>query len=288
MIRLRGGPRLGHERRYALPGLVAEDDLGSVWEAEDVFWREPLTIRILSEPLSRDRRFLRRLREEVRPLSNPFLPASVARVLSYSYEPDGVPQFLVLEHMEGEPLTHRLAGTAGLGVRGGLLLVSAVAEALATAHAAGLVHGDLKPRSVMVLAVGSVKLFDFGVAAALAEVRPQGAGLQGEGGGPGRATSEAPGPRPEGDVSALARIARHLLPPARVERALGEGGRRLLEVLERAARGEAVPTAGQFAAAVREALGRLGPDPQHPGADPLGEAGSGGQVAPWPGAAAPL
>lgn len=285
MIRLRRGPRLGHERRYALRRLVAEDDLGSLWEAEDVSWRQPLTVRVLSELLSRDERFLQRLREEVRPLSNPFLPACVARVLSYSYEPDGVPQFLVMEHMEGEPLTHRLAGTAALGVRRELLLLSAVAEAVATAHGAGLVHGGLEPRSVMVLAVGGVKLFDFGVARALAEARPQG-----QGGGGDRGARQAPAPRPEEDVSALARIARQLLPPARAERALGEGGRRLLEVVERAARGESVPSAAQFAAVVRETLNRLGPDPQPPAGPepepPVGGPRPGGPVTP-PRAASP-
>lgn len=263
MIRLRRGPRLGHERRYALRRLVAEDDLGSLWEAEDVFWRQPLTVRVLPELLSRDERFLLRLREAVRPLSNPFLPASVARVLSYSYEPDGIPQFLVMEHMEGEPLTRRLAGTAGPGVRGGLLLLSAVAEALATAHGAGLVHGALEPRSVMVLAVGSVKLLDFGVAGALAEARSLGGGDGGR-----RSASDAPAPRPEDDVRSLARVAGQLLPSAGVERALGGDGRRLLEVVDRAARRESVPTAAQFASVVREALSALGPEPQPPGLGP--------------------
>jgi hypothetical protein len=72
--------------------------------------------------------------------------------------------YLVLEYLAGEPLT-RLARGPRLPVARVLTIMTAVGRALACAHSHGIVHRDLTPGNVMVLADDEVKVLDFGIAA---------------------------------------------------------------------------------------------------------------------------
>jgi len=75
---------------------------------------------------------------------------------------DGWP-FLVMEHIAGETLAQRMAAGAQLHIAKTLAILTRLAEALGTVHAAGFVHRDLKPENVMVTGDG-VRLLDFGLA----------------------------------------------------------------------------------------------------------------------------
>jgi len=91
---------------------------------------------------------------------------NVARVYDYGEASDGdqrVP-YLVLEFLEGDTLADRLAATGMLAWSHAAGVCADVAAALAAAHAADLVHRDVKPRNVMLTPAG-VKVLDFGIAA---------------------------------------------------------------------------------------------------------------------------
>jgi serine/threonine-protein kinase len=75
--------------------------------------------------------------------------------------------FLVMELVEGEPLSALLAREGRLGLARSLDVVGQAAVALGAAHRAGLVHRDVKPANLLVRPDGLVKVTDFGVAQAL-------------------------------------------------------------------------------------------------------------------------
>ena len=72
--------------------------------------------------------------------------------------------FMVMEFLEGRPLSALLKGGAVLSVRQIASLILRVADAIDYAHRNGVVHRDIKPGNVMVLNDGGVKVMDFGVA----------------------------------------------------------------------------------------------------------------------------
>ncbi|MEO6065174.1 MAG: serine/threonine-protein kinase [Lysobacterales bacterium] len=87
---------------------------------------------------------------------------AIARLIDGGMGGEGLP-YLVMEYVEGEPLT-AYARSHDLDVEARLRLLIAVSEAVDFAHRRLVVHRDLKPSNVLVAADGSVKLLDFGIA----------------------------------------------------------------------------------------------------------------------------
>lgn len=87
----------------------------------------------------------------------------VVRVLSAGTEADGRIPFLVLEHLPGGSLRARLRA-GDLEPDDALRLLVEAGEGLGAAHAAGLVHGDVKPENLLLDGEGRVKVVDFGLA----------------------------------------------------------------------------------------------------------------------------
>lgn len=90
----------------------------------------------------------------------------IARLYDGGIAPDGRP-YMVMELIEGEPITEYCARTQAMLVQR-MLLFKQVCEAVAYAHRNLVVHRDLKPANILVTAAGQVKLLDFGVAKLLA------------------------------------------------------------------------------------------------------------------------
>ena len=161
-----GRRRLGD--RYELDRMIAAGGMGQVWRGLDLALHRPVAVKVLRSEYTGDPSFLARFRAEARhaaSLSHPH----VAAVFDYGEETaqDGTGEtlaYLVMELVEGEPLSALLAREGALDTGTTLILLQQTAFALAEAHRSGLVHRDVKPGNILVLDDGSVKITDFGIA----------------------------------------------------------------------------------------------------------------------------
>jgi len=146
--------------------------MGRVWRANDTRLGRDVAVKVLRSELTSDATFLTRFRTEARHaalLTDP----NVAAVHDYgeSSDADGG-AYLVMELVEGQALSDLLRlAPGGLDVHRTLAIVRQTASALAAAHAAGVVHRDVKPANIVVTSTGQVKLTDFGIAWSAANPR---------------------------------------------------------------------------------------------------------------------
>jgi len=146
---------------------------GIVLAATHVFLGRPTAIKILHDSLARNQQQRRAFLAEARAASRVRHP-ELLEVSDYGVLPDGRP-FVVMERIDGEPLSRQLEGGRALRPRHALAIARSVARALSAAHHAGVVHNDLKPSNIMILASDreeepALKVIDFG-AASLLELR---------------------------------------------------------------------------------------------------------------------
>ena len=162
---LASGSRLGP---YEIGAPIGAGGMGEVYKARDARLDRTVAIKVLPDRLSSSAEVRQRFEREAKTISQLSHP-HICAVYDVGNQ-DGV-EYLVMEYLEGETLSDRLA-------RGPLPLEQTIrygieiADALDRAHRQGIVHRDLKPGNVMLTKSG-VKLLDFGLAKAMAPAKPQ-------------------------------------------------------------------------------------------------------------------
>lgn len=152
-----GGPR------YVRGAEVHRGGMGRIWRATDrILGREVLLKELLVPPDWSTNRLRARFEEEARLTARLAHPAIVT-VHDLGEGEDGVP-FYVMPPIEGHTLAEVIASTPPERRLALVPLVAAVAEAVAYAHARGVVHRDLKPDNVLVGSYGQVVVLDWGLA----------------------------------------------------------------------------------------------------------------------------
>jgi len=147
---------------YRVVSLLGAGGMGEVYRAHDPKLDREVAIKILPEEMSANPERIARFQREARALAALQHP-NIASI--YGFEEDDNRRFLVMELVEGEDLSERLA-------RGPIPVDEAVAfavqltEGLAAAHEQGIIHRDLKPANIKITPGGELKILDFGLARA--------------------------------------------------------------------------------------------------------------------------
>ena len=151
------GSRVSH---YRILEKLGAGGMGEVYLAEDLKLGRKVAVKILSEEYTTNKDRLHRFEQEAAAASNLNHP----NILTiHEVGSDDGRHFIATEYIDGVTL-RRKAAEAPLEIRQILDIAIQVASALEEAHAAGIVHRDIKPDNIMVRRNGYVKVLDFGLA----------------------------------------------------------------------------------------------------------------------------
>ncbi|MEZ6015547.1 MAG: alpha/beta fold hydrolase [Planctomycetota bacterium] len=148
--------------RYELLSLLGRGGMGEVHLAHDHGLDRRVALKLLAPRYTQDTRWLARFRREARVASAVNHPSILT--IHEIGEVEGT-HFIATEYIEGDTLRDRMARGL-LSLADALDIGQQVAGALAAAHAAGIIHRDVKPENVMLRRDGFVKVLDFGLAKA--------------------------------------------------------------------------------------------------------------------------
>ena len=154
-------PGLLLAERYRLDGRIAAGGMGEVWRATDLVLERPVAVKLLRPGYNEHQDNLARFRAEARhagSLSHP----GITQVYDYREANPPYPPYLVMELVDGPSLARLLDG-GPIDARRTMDLIAQAAAALQAAHAAGLVHRDIKPGNLLVSRSGLLKITDFGI-----------------------------------------------------------------------------------------------------------------------------
>ncbi len=149
--------------RYELIDKIAEGGMARVYRGRDLLLKRTVAVKVLKDQMTGDAAFIRRFERE----------AQSAAALSHPHivnihdvgEQDGI-YYMVMEYVEGKNLKDYIREKGRIPVREAVQITRQIAEALEQAHAAGVIHRDIKPQNILFSSNGKVKVTDFGIAIA--------------------------------------------------------------------------------------------------------------------------
>lgn len=150
--------------RYELTHLIARGGMAQVYLAHDRLLDRPVAVKVLFPELSVDLAFVERFRREAQAAANLAHP-NVVQV--FDWGEDQGSYYIVMEHVDGRPLSAVLRQQGRLHPTEAAEIVAKVASGLAYAHRRGVVHRDVKPGNILLTTSGEVKVTDFGIARAM-------------------------------------------------------------------------------------------------------------------------
>jgi serine/threonine protein kinase len=150
--------------------------MGHVWQGTDVYLERPVAVKTVAADLlalpDRRRTALARFEREAKAAAR-LDHANITAVYDAAVTEDVC--CLVMQLVEGTTLDNVIdcADDGRLSVPAAVSVAAQLASGLSAAHAAGLVHRDLKPQNIMVHTSGLVKILDFGLVKVLSDTDPQ-------------------------------------------------------------------------------------------------------------------
>ncbi len=159
-------PMIGRvlDGRYRVGPRIARGGMATVYEATDLRLDRTCALKVMHAGLGGDDDFAGRFVREARAAARLSHPHVVG---VYDQGDDGGTLFLAMEYVPGHTLRDLVRTEAPMAPARALALIDPVLSALAAAHAAGLIHRDVKPENVLLADDGRVKVADFGLARAI-------------------------------------------------------------------------------------------------------------------------
>lgn len=161
-----GDPLVGQvlDERYEIVRRLARGGMATVYVATDLRLSRTVAVKVMNEGLGDDDEFVARFDAEARAAAH----LSHAHVVSvFDQGRDLGRPYIVMEYVEGCTLRQLITREAPMDPLRALELLEPVVCALAAAHAAGLIHRDVKPENVLISDRGQIKVADFGLARAV-------------------------------------------------------------------------------------------------------------------------
>jgi serine/threonine-protein kinase len=159
---LREAKQLGS---YVLVKKLGEGGMGEVWLAEHRLLKRPCAMKFIRADLAAEAATAARFEREVRAVTA-LTHFNTVRIYDYGRSDDGS-FYYVMEYLEGPTLDRLVKERGPLAPGRAVYLLRQLCGALAEAHAAGMVHRDLKPNNILVATLGGqrdvAKLLDFGL-----------------------------------------------------------------------------------------------------------------------------
>jgi serine/threonine protein kinase len=146
--------------RYRLQTVLGRGGMATVWRGVDERLGRSVAVKLLDKADTADPAMLQRFDREARTAGSLTHPNIVA---VYDVGRDNGVPYLVMELIDGTSLATLLAG-GPLPVDKAVDVARQICDALAVAHAQGVVHRDIKPANILLTTTGTVKVCDFGIA----------------------------------------------------------------------------------------------------------------------------
>lgn len=149
--------------RYSVLDVIGEGGMATVYRARDTLLGRIVAIKVLRPQYASDAEFRERFRREAQSaaaLSHPNI------VNVYDVGEDDGSNFIVMELVDGRPLSDIIASERRLSPEKAVDYGIGILDALEHAHANGVIHRDIKPHNILITRDGRVKVADFGIARA--------------------------------------------------------------------------------------------------------------------------
>lgn len=170
------------DNRYHLISLIGKGGMGAVYKARHIQLNKTVAVKILWPQLAYNPSAMRRFKQEAKATSGLEHPGLVS-VYDYGLTDFGAP-YLVMQYASGRSLADVLNEDGRLTPSRALAISIQLCDALAHAHANGVIHRDLKPSNMILSHKRDdnecVQIVDFGIAKLLSEMRDEGLTLSGE------------------------------------------------------------------------------------------------------------
>ena len=152
--------------RYKLGEMIGTGGMADVYVAEDTRLARQVAVKVLRSDLARDPSFVARFRKEALAAAGLNHPGIVA-VYDSGEEPA---PYIVMELISGHTLRELIHKGERVPLKRALEIGEGILTALEYSHHSGIVHRDIKPANIMITDHGDVKVMDFGIARALADL----------------------------------------------------------------------------------------------------------------------